>query len=200
MFIVSDSWDGKRRKLSSHFCLQCGKEFFAPLKAKAKYCNKACFYLKPKRTIDLVCSFCNKAFVRKPSYLINGKHKVYFCSRPCKDKGQSIAYGNKEIWPSHYGSDSGYRNKISVHTCIGCGETRKFLLFVHHIDGDREHNVAENLECVCPTCHVIRHLHLVKGMWSYCTKVLTPREYIKEITGKSPNVMAPLLQRDTIVG
>jgi hypothetical protein len=200
MFIVSDSWDGKKRNLYSHACLICNKEFFAPLKAKAKYCGKTCYNSHPKKTVKHTCRVCNKEFLRLPLKSALAKHSSGFCSRACKDFGQSIRGGCKDIQPPHYGSDSEYRSKIPVEKCIGCGETRKFLLFVHHIDGNREHNVTENLECVCPTCHVIRHLHLVKGDWSYCTKVLTPREHLEEITGKSPNVMAPLLQRDIIVG
>jgi hypothetical protein len=181
--IISSSWDGQKRKLSSHVCEQCGGEFFAPLKAKAKYCSVSCFRLRPKKQTELVCAVCSKQFTRRASSVKNATHGIVFCSRVCKDKGQSISFGCKELWPPHYGSSNEYRNKVSLDECIGCGETRKFLLLVHHIDGNRRHNTKSNLECVCANCHVIRHLRFVDGEWLYWTKVLTPREKISEIMG-----------------
>jgi hypothetical protein len=182
MVIISDIWDGKTRKLHSHSCSQCGKEFFAPLKAKAKYCSKECIRLRPKIRVELVCRVCDIKFLRKTSSVVNSKSGIYFCSRICKDIGQSISSGLKEIWPSHYGSDKQYRRKLDMDKCISCGEDRKFLLFAHHIDGDRTHNEEQNLECVCANCHIIRHLRLVNDEWSYWTKALTPREEIESLT------------------
>lgn len=183
MIIVSDSWDGQTRKLFSHSCLQCGKEFFAPLKQKAKYCSKSCYYARPKATIEFNCRVCGCVFLRTLRKIALAKHSSGFCSRKCKDFGQSLEGNCPDIRPAHYGSDGSYRGRIPLKSCIGCGESRRFLLLTHHIDGNRKHNKKENLECVCFNCHVIRHLHLVDDVWIYCTKFLTPREVISEITG-----------------
>lgn len=182
VIIISDSWDGKTRNLYSHFCLQCNKEYFAPLKAKSKYCSIECFRLRPRTSVEVSCRLCGVKILRKQYSLLKSKSGIYFCSRACKDAGQSIASGLKEIWPPHYGSDKEYRRKLDMDKCISCGEDRKFLLFAHHIDGDRTHNQEENLECVCANCHIIRHLRLVKGEWNYWTKALTPREEIASLT------------------
>ena len=187
-FIVSDAWDGQTRKLFSYDCLQCNKQFFAPLKQKAKYCSRLCYNARPKTTLEFKCRVCSSLFLRTPRKAALAKHSSGFCSRKCKDFGQSLESNCLDIRPAHYGSTSSYRGKILLDKCVGCGEGRRFLLLTHHIDGDREHNKKDNLECVCFNCHVIRHLYLVDGTWMYCTKVLTPREFITELTmGSSPN-------------
>lgn len=188
MVIVSDIWDGQTRKLFSHNCLLCGKEFFAPLKQKAKYCSKPCYHGRPKASVEFKCRVCGISFLRTPRKASLAKHSSGFCSRKCKDFGQSLQGNCPDIRPSHYGSEVSYRGRILLDKCSGCGEGRRFLLLTHHIDGNRKHNKKENLECVCFNCHVIRHLYLNDGVWSYCTKVLTPRESIAELTmGPSPN-------------
>jgi len=60
--------------------------------------------------------------------------------------------------------------------CEGCGEDERFLLIVHHIDGNRNNNSENNLEIVCSNCHMKRHLKKVNGKWMFNTKYLTPRE------------------------
>jgi hypothetical protein len=115
------------------------------------------------------------------------KSGMVFCSRKCKDEAQKIG-GVSAIMPPHYGLSHGKHlwDRL-IHDdpdakCMGCGEPRRFLLCVHHIDGDRENNVQENLEVVCGNCHIIRHLKQVKGEWVYCTKVMTPRDLLVEFT------------------
>jgi hypothetical protein len=182
-FISSDSWDGQTRRLHLYHCILCGGEFYAPPKAQPKYCSHKCYKARPKKLkTDLVCRICGALFSRLPSKMFLAKHSSGFCSRICKDKGQMLAAGCKDIWPPHYGSENEYRGRQLMDKCVGCGEVRKFLLLTHHIDGDRKHNKKENLECVCFNCHVIRHLHIVNGEWSYWTQVLTPREFISGLT------------------
>jgi hypothetical protein len=131
------------------------------------------------------CSFCSKVFGKAKSRL-KSKHGVYFCSRICKDKGQSIEGGVTAIQPDHYGNGiHNYRSKVDLTMCVGCGESRNFLLVAHHIDGDRKNNLRENLECVCQNCHALRHLKCVDGVWIYCSKVLTPIRAIG-IAGNTP--------------
>jgi hypothetical protein len=87
--------------------------------------------------------------------------------------------------PSHYGDvASDYRKTMEAEKKNGCkcGEKRPYVLLVHHIDGNDQNNVKENLEIVCANCHMIRHLKLVDGVWCYCTLSLTPRDKIEELT------------------
>jgi 5-methylcytosine-specific restriction endonuclease McrA len=112
---------------------------------------------------------------------------LFFCSRKCKEYAQSLAGGCKEIQPAHYGTGSGleqYRNNAFCEygkVCCDCKEAREHLLQVHHIDGVRVHNDIKNLEVVCPTCHVRRHLRLLDGRWVMDFRGLTPREMLQSL-------------------
>ena len=46
------------------------------------------------------------------------------------------------------------RNGLIVE-CEGCGSVKK--LQVHHVDGDRNNNVLDNISILCSKCHA--HLH-----------------------------------------
>jgi hypothetical protein len=48
-----------------------------------------------------------------------------------------------------------YRELIDTSACSVCGETER--VHAHHIDGDRSHNVVENLDALCHWCHVAIH-------------------------------------------
>jgi 5-methylcytosine-specific restriction endonuclease McrA len=108
---------------------------------------------------------------------------LYFCSRKCKDDAQKIG-GVQEIMPPHYGRSNGknvYKNLIEntcSPTCIGCSEINKYLLCVHHIDGNRNNNALSNLEIVCGNCHIKRHLKLINGEWVYDCDYLTDRDLL----------------------
>ena len=104
---------------------------------------------------------------------------------------QTLDCPNAPALPKHYGTSDGrsanYRrrasSKLKIENGCGCGEKRKYLLMIHHIDGNRANNVQENLECVCGNCHIIRHLILTKdGQWEYKSNALTPRELIPVFT------------------
>lgn len=49
--------------------------------------------------------------------------------------------------------------KLRGHKCESCGLTEwlglPIVLELHHINGDRTHNDAENLQLLCPNCHSI---------------------------------------------
>lgn len=61
--------------------------------------------------------------------------------------------------------------------CAGCGDSRPFLLCVHHRDHNQGNNGTSNLEVVCGRCHFIRHLcyDWASNGWLYNTEFLTPR-------------------------
>ena len=180
---ISREYDGKSRKMYKKICL-CGKEFWCPkhrLKIR-KYCSKECSYFYQKLETNsetLFCRTCGKSFRRLSSRLKNSKHKVYFCSRECKDLGQTIEGGASEIQPSHYGTSTrNYRDKIEIKECVGCMCSFLPLLMVHHKDGNHENSDFENLEVVCHNCHTLRHMKFENGVWTLCYSYITPRELL----------------------
>ena len=172
---------GVRRRAEKHNCENCNKEFLRRTCKKAKkYCSVECKKLKIlSKRIELICSYCKKIIYKSPSKLKNSKHGFYFCNRQCKEKAQSLKGNCSQIRPSHYGSSNRniIKKTLKPH-CVDCKEDRKFLLNIHHIDGDRQNNIKENLEIVCGNCHIKRHLYLKDGIWSYWGKMLTPREIL----------------------
>jgi hypothetical protein len=45
--------------------------------------------------------------------------------------------------------------------CAHCGFGIVEVLEVAHLDGDRQHNVADNLAILCPTCHKMHDLDII---------------------------------------
>lgn len=172
-------------------CL-CGTSFQARpqdiARGQGKYCSRACFssyYKRPKPVPNAKCAWCSAQFYRTPSKL-QSKSGLVFCDRHCKEQAQKLG-GLEEIQPSHYGTRRGRRpaeellTLIDSEVCQSCGEGRKYLLVVHHIDGDGINCQPNNLELLCHNCHALRHLKLVNGQWKYDTKALTPRDQIDKL-------------------
>jgi hypothetical protein len=105
----------------------------------------------------------------------------------CKEKAQSLQGSVLQIRPTHYKDGACSYNttcfRLKDNECEGCGEPRKYLLEVHHKDGNRKNNELNNLEIVCANCHKIRHLKFKNGVWIFDFKYLTPRELINKFTG-----------------
>lgn len=181
--IISTIYDGKRRKLYARLCANCNKEFYIPEYRDSRCCSIACRSVFQRTRVEVTCEQCKKVFLKRPSSFKNSVHQKFFCSRSCKDLGQSFRGNCVEIHPKHYGSLLEYKGRIELDKCVGCGESRRFLLMTHHKDGNRKHNLEDNLECVCHNCHVIRHLYFSNGVWIYCTKKLTPRELLSNFNG-----------------
>lgn len=168
----------------------CSKQF-KPRWPRQKFCSPSCGYAsRSSPMVEIVCSNtkCGKTFKRRTSKTYNSKHGFQFCSRSCKDFAQSLKGDCKAIRPTHYGTGTGrrvYKNLIADMKrprCCDCGEDRRYLLMVHHIDANRENNDRRNLEVVCSNCHVRRHLSVnTQGDWVYTTACLTPRERLQEI-------------------
>lgn len=74
----------------------------------------------------------------------------------------------------------------------GCSHCQTFKeLHVHHIDGDRTNNCADNLQCLCRECHFQEHKHIrIVYLQNDITplinqpkkekKVVSPEEFIKD--------------------
>jgi len=180
--------NGKRRKAEEGICIQCCSKYLRRKgnPQKVKFCSHKCFYENQKKEgrLELTCFNCKISFVRKKSNIKNSKHGFYFCSRECKEQSQSLSGNCKEIRPSHYGTvkkeNIDYRKlcQEEIEKGCGCGEKNKYLMFVHHIDGNRNNNEKCNLEVVCGNCHIKRHLKKINNEWFYSCKSLTPRNEI----------------------
>ena len=182
--VISTAFDGKLRNLYRRNCAKCNKIFLTPKHTKQKYCSRICSSFIRSTRVLLTCDQCKKSIQRKKSTIKFSRHKKFFCSRACKDFAQSLKGNCPDIRPKNWGlGQTRYRNLILISQCEGCDEKRKFLLFVHHKDGNRKNSDLKNLEVVCPSCHVIRHLKLLSnGEWIHHTKSLTPRELLPQFS------------------
>jgi len=191
--------DATRKRRAEYFnCLFCDKKFLRARKGKnsRKYCSAECGNKSRRKQVDLVCYACKRNYTRVPSKAYGRSiNNVSFCSNACKYSVQTIDCPNAPALPKHYGTSDGksanYRRRRSslekFNNGCYCGEKRKYLLTIHHIDGDRSNNSHENLECVCGNCHMIRHLYLKDGVWTYKSNALTPRDLIESLTNnKNP--------------
>jgi len=156
-------------------CLQCKKEFEAPLsevkRGNGKFCSHSCAGTytaskKPKKKPNVQCAHCGTEFYKNESKKKNSKSGLFFCSRACKDAAQRIG-GVKEIMPSHYGTGAcSYRSICFAHhekVCVVCGEDK--IVAVHHYDHKHHNDDPKNLVPLCPTHHQYVHSnykHLVE--------------------------------------
>lgn len=152
--------EGKTRKFCELKCPFCHGIFTRHKRfMKSEFCSTKCKSEFTGVIKVLSCRVCNKEFKRTSSKMKNAKHDIYFCSRACKDIGQSSI---KEIQPEHYnGGINNYRSNALQHypnKCNRCGFSNLIALEVHHIDRDRTNNDLLNLEILCANCHVIEHL------------------------------------------
>jgi len=165
-------------------CKQCNVEFVTRKSRKAKFCSTQCCGQYKCTKLDLICANCNKPFKRKQSNCKKSKSGLFFCKRECKDTAQKLG-GIQEIHLPHYGGGDNrwHRNHLLLKQtqCEGCKENKKYLLFMHHKDGDSTNNNKDNLEIVCGNCHAKRHLKQVNGEWVYDTHVLTPRNMLDQL-------------------
>lgn len=152
-------------------CVTCKQEFQAVAaevrRGNGKFCSLACSARNPARkkpkVPNTLCTFCQKPLYRTPSQLKRSKHGKVFCDRSCKESAQKdVTYG---ISPAHYGTGEGkyaYRAlalSSLPNECNKCGYNKCVkALQVHHRDHDRANNALENLEILCPTCHVEHHI------------------------------------------
>lgn len=143
-------WENVRRAgRAHHICPLCQEE-----DKKEQYSDNR---------VEVICSYCEKKFIKSKSKLENSKSGLYFCCREHKDLAQRITSGKQfeKIRPSHYGivghSTQNYRRKAFNHyenKCGICGYDEELnILQVHHIDENRLNNDISNLIILCPNCH-----------------------------------------------
>lgn len=178
--------DGRKRPAEEARCGSCGDSFLrrAGQKNPQKFCNPTCAANARRRRIGLTCANCGKLFTKKKQRVFTTKHGLHFCSRKCKDFAQSVDGTCEAIKPPHYGRANFIHNAETLidrtenPTCSQCGDRRRYCLVVHHIDADRTNNQSSNLEILCGSCHMTRHLVLVDGIWKHNSAYLAPRNLL----------------------
>jgi len=185
---------GRKRKGEKANCLHCKEEFIRRINAKRKkvYCSKECSYKgRLKERVEVRCSNCDKKMTRLKSRIKSSKHGYYFCSSKCHNDAMRLDSGVEMVRPEHFGTGyTAYKRRCEdkLNNGCACGEKRKYLLTVHHKDGDRKNGKDNNLEVVCGRCHMIRHLKKTKDGWIYDTKSLTPRRIVDKMDKDSSNM------------
>ena len=152
---------GKNRPFLEIKCDHCSTLFYRQTRlyvAKVDGCSPKCLSILKGDTKLVKCAHCNKEHYKTNSKLENSKSGLYFCSRECKDTGQTYI---EAIQPDHYGSGANYRDRALKYygaVCNRCSyDTNVAAIVVHHKDHNRQHNDLENLEVLCANCHAIEH-------------------------------------------
>lgn len=161
-YIVSTAYDGRRLKLYPKVCTFCEGTFYVPksMLRRRKYCSPKCSSDARISRVQVKCAYCGDVFEKVLHKIEQSRHGIFFCCREHKDLGQRLENGIISIHPPHYGSGVHSYRKAAFrsypHKCERCGYDEVIeVLEVHHIDGDRSHNVSDNLVILCPTCHAL---------------------------------------------
>lgn len=160
--------NNRKRPAEERVCGQCGKLFLARVGRATLYCSRICHTLKIKSNrLPTTCAYCSKSLRITKAKYYSSKNKKFFCNRDCKDKGQSIEGGVKEIQPPHYKNGlCSYKNKFKTNNknlkCTRCGyHEYQECVEIHHIDRNRENNFISNLIPLCCNCHRALHYNLI---------------------------------------
>jgi hypothetical protein len=117
---------------------------------------------RKENLIDKECLRCGQLFgVPKRREAV-----AKYCSNECR-RGPGINYRKIAL--------------NEMNKCAGCPIEKKYLLVVHHINGNHTDNDPLNLEVVCFSCHAKRHLRLTDIGWVVDYRSLTPRELLNEV-------------------
>lgn len=176
-FIDVDS-SNRKRDFVEFICDECSALHIKQkrwLKIDGNFCSIKCSSLnkRKKSRIEVSCELCKKVFLKKKASIANSKSGLFFCSRKCKDEGQKLINNLKNVWPAHYGTGDGvgdYR-KIAFgfyeNRCYDCGYKEYLqILQVHHKDMNRTNNSVENLQILCPNCHMKIHYLTNTGLFT----------------------------------
>jgi hypothetical protein len=139
-------------------CLICHKSFDVLYSriSIAKYCSHECYNANRRKTAKepRICQTCGISY---PATKSSGKK---YCSIQCCNK-QKI----KDGAPSFAAVRANMKKGGEITKCERCGYDRHpHILGIHHKDRNRENNVRNNLEVLCPNCHSLEHLnHICHG-------------------------------------
>jgi len=143
-------------------CTRCKNEFQRPTKwvsanrchGTLPYCSRKCSDAAHKKQVMLNCDECRKEISKQQSKF--NRAEKHFCSKQCANtfRGRLIRGINHPYYKSGISS---YRKRALEQygeKCTICGYSISSVLEVHHRDKNRNNNVMQNLDVLCPTHHV----------------------------------------------
>ncbi len=149
-------------------CKICHKKFYAkPSHQKlgwGKYCSIKCRNISQLKGKFVNCHICGKKIWKAPKALEHSKSGKFFCSKSCQTlwRNQYFSGPKHPNWRGGRYSTS-YRKILfqsgATPICRICGQKDKRVLLVHHINKNRNNNVAKNLVWLCWNCHRLVHYY-----------------------------------------
>jgi len=143
------------KRNSNTQCYVCAKRIYRrPCELKKSngraFCNKVCFGLFCRK--EKPCIICKKP-------ILAGLHKKT-CSRGCSNKHRTgiqhkIGRPRDVVVSQHAIKLRVFKEKGLK--CERCGYGKYEILQVHHRNRDRNDNHMQNLELICPNCHMAEH-------------------------------------------
>ena len=141
-------------------CLICDKGIYRrpgeiKLNKGRVFCGQSCFGISCRK--EHPCIVCKKP-------ILAGLHKKT-CSRACANKNRAGTKYKRGRPRDKVRSQLALKKRLLKERGTQCGRctyTKAKILQVHHKDRDRKNNSLENLELLCPNCHMEEH-HL-KGV------------------------------------
>lgn len=160
--IISREYDGKLRKLFPVACSNCGGTKLVPKNqvSSREFCSRGCLYAARRKGQQKLCGSCGTLFWRKTAHLQKSKSGIFFCTRACKERAQSLGGIAVLQHPRAGNGAATYRERARREKpafCKGCGYDRDpRMLDVDHVDSDRKNNASENLQFLCVWCHALK--------------------------------------------
>lgn len=115
------------------------------------------------------CPVCSKDFQTQEGH----PRETFTCSYACSNTYFRSGSNNPNYKDGH---DSKYRQnafkaKSKKHQKISCSrcsyDKLSNILQVHHKDRNRSNNELDNLEILCPNCHMEEHYLSKDGLWAH---------------------------------
>ncbi len=141
-------------------CIICNKPVYRrPMELKRSngraFCGQTCYGISCRR--ENPCTVCKTP-------ILGGLHKKT-CSRACANKHRAgIKY--KLGRPRDKAKDCrALKLRLLRHRgekCERCSYNKVTILQAHHKDRNKKNNTLDNLELLCPNCHMEEH-HLAKS-------------------------------------
>jgi 5-methylcytosine-specific restriction endonuclease McrA len=111
--------------------------------------------------MKISCTNCKKEVDRRPSDLKKSKTGNHFCSQSCAATYNNTLLRTGINHPNYKEGGNYYKYKFIKDEdaqCSRCGYNKyPEVLEIHHKDVNKKNNKLENLELLCPTCHVEEH-------------------------------------------
>lgn len=125
--------------------------------------------------MNRVCKYCYAELKRRPTEDQKAWGKRLYCSRTCSGR----SFGDKVRLPIPNDRSSSHKRARKLKLsgpCERCGNPRG--LHVHHRDNNPFNNELDNLERICPSCHLKHHRPRAKCIicggenagYGYCAK------------------------------